>query len=54
MRAEDNQAVKDVELVFIEPAATDKGYGVAQYIKVAGKDVILPPNPGQKLKLRTA
>ena len=54
MRAEDNQAVKDVELVFIEPAATDKGYAVGQYIKVDGKSVILPPTPGQKLKLRTA
>lgn len=54
MRAEDNQAVKDVELVFIEPANTDKGYGVGQYIKVDGKSVILPPSPGQKLKLRTA
>jgi branched-chain amino acid transport system substrate-binding protein len=54
MRAEDNQAVKDVELVFIEPANTDKGYQVGQYIKVDGKSVILPPSPGQKLKLRTA
>ena len=48
------QAVKDVELVFIEPASTDKGYQVGQYIKVDGKSVILPPSPGQKLKLRTA
>jgi branched-chain amino acid transport system substrate-binding protein len=54
MRAEDNQAVKDVELVFIEPAATDKGYAVGQYLKVDGKSVILPPSPGQKLKLRSA
>lgn len=54
MRAEDNQAVKDVELVFIEPASTDKGYQVGQYLKVDGKSVILPPSPGQKLKLRTA
>ena len=54
MRAEDNQAVKDVELVFIEPANTEKGYNVAQYIKVDGKSSILPPSPGQKLKLRTA
>ena len=45
MRAEDNQAVKDVELVFIEPANTEKGYGVAQYIKVDGKSAILPPAP---------
>lgn len=54
MRAEDNQAIKDVELVFIDPANTEKGYAVSQYLKVAGKDVILPPTPGQKLKLRTA
>lgn len=54
MRTEDNQAVKDVELVFIEPANTEKGYQVGQYIKVDGKASILPPAPGQKLKLRTA
>lgn len=54
MRAEDNQAVKDVELVYIEPANTEKGYAVAQYIKVDGRSSILPPSPGQKLKLRTA
>lgn len=54
MRAEDNQAVKDVELVFIEPAQTEKGYAVTQYVKVDGKASILPPLPGQKLKLRTA
>lgn len=54
MRAEDNQAIKDVELVFIEPANTEKGYAVGQYLKIDGKGVILPPTPGQKLKLRTA
>ena len=54
MRPQDNQAVKDVELVFVEPANTEKGYSVTQYIKVDGKSVILPALPGQKLKLRTA
>ena len=54
MRAEDNQAVKDVELVYIEPDNTEKGYKVSQYIKVDGRTSILPPAPGQKLKLRTA
>ena len=54
MRAEDNQAIKDVELVYLEPAATDKGYKVSQYVKVDGKTVIFPPTPGRKLTLRTA
>jgi branched-chain amino acid transport system substrate-binding protein len=54
MRAEDNQTVKDVELVYLEPAPTEKGYTVTQYIKVDGKTVILPPTPGKKLILRTA
>lgn len=54
MRAEDNQAIKDVELVYLEPATTDKGYKVAQYVKVDGKTVIFPPTPGKKLTLRTA
>lgn len=54
MRTEDNQAIKDVELVYIEPANTDKGYKVSQYVKVDGKTVIFPPTPGKKLTLRTA
>lgn len=54
MRAEDNQAIKDVELVYIEPAATEKGYKVSQYVKVDGKTVIFPATPGKKLTLRTA
>lgn len=54
MRAEDNQAVKDVELVFLEPASGEKGYAVTQYVKVDGKASILPPAPGQKLRLRSA
>lgn len=54
MRREDNQAVKDVELVYIEPANTEKGYTVSQYVKVDGKSAILPPAPGKKLQLRTA
>jgi len=54
MRAEDNQAIKDVELVYLEPANTDKGYNVTQYLKVDGKSALLPPTPGKKLSLRTA
>ena len=54
MRAEDNQAIKDVELVYLEPATTDKGYKVTQYVKVDGKTVIFPATPGKKLTLRTA
>jgi branched-chain amino acid transport system substrate-binding protein len=54
MRAEDNQAIKDVELVYIEPAATEKGYKVSQYVKIDGKSVIFTPTPGKKLVLRTA
>lgn len=54
MRAEDNQAIKDVELVYLEPATTDKGYKVSQYVKVDGKTVIFPPTPGKKLTLRTS
>jgi branched-chain amino acid transport system substrate-binding protein len=54
MRPEDNQVVKDVELVFLEPANTEKGYAVKEYVKVDGKSSIMPPTPGQKMKLRTA
>jgi branched-chain amino acid transport system substrate-binding protein len=54
MRPEDNQTIKDTELVFIEPANNDKGYAVKEYVKVDGKSVIFPPRPGQKLQLRKA
>lgn len=54
IRPEDNQAVKDTELVFIEPADNPKGYAVKEYVKVDGKSVIFPPRPGQKLELRKA
>ncbi|MGB3069905.1 MAG: ABC transporter substrate-binding protein [Ottowia sp.] len=54
MRAEDNQAIKDVELVYIEPASNAKGYKVSNYTKIAGKTVLFPATPGKKLNLRTA
>lgn len=54
MRPEDNQTVKNVELVYLEPANTEKGYAVKEYVKVDGKSSIMPPTPGQKMKLRTA
>lgn len=54
MRPEDNQTIKDTELVYIEPADNPKGYTVKEYVKVDGKSVIFPPRPGQKLQLRKA
>ncbi len=54
MRAEDNQVIKDVEMIYIEPdAGNPKGYKVSDYVKVDGNTVIEPPAPGQKMELRT-
>ncbi|KIN70966.1 ABC branched chain amino acid transporter, periplasmic ligandbinding protein [Sulfitobacter noctilucae] len=54
MRAEDNQAIKDVELIYIEPKPdTEKGYAVTDYVKVEGTSVIEPPSPGQAVELRS-
>lgn len=53
MRAEDNQAIKDVELIYIEPNASGPlGYKVTDYVKVDGNTVIEPPTPGEPMKLR--
>ncbi|EAQ04810.1 ABC branched chain amino acid transporter, periplasmic ligandbinding protein [Pseudooceanicola batsensis HTCC2597] len=55
MRAEDNQAIKDVELIYIEPdAEAKKGYAVTDYKKVDGNTVIEPATPGQAVELRSA
>lgn len=53
IRAEDNQAIKDIELIRIEPDATaEAGYRVTDFRKVDGKAVIEPPTPGEPMKLR--
>lgn len=52
IRPEDNQAIKDTELVFLEPADTEKGYRVKEYVKVDGKSVIFPPSPGKAMTFR--
>jgi branched-chain amino acid transport system substrate-binding protein len=53
MRAEDNQVIKDVEMIYIEPDASDpKGYKVTDYVQVDGNTVIEPAMPGQKMELR--
>ena len=53
MRAEDNQVIKDVEMIYIEPDASNpKGYKVSDYVKVDGNTVIEPAAPGQKMQLR--
>ena len=54
IRAEDNQAVKDVELIYIEPdASAPRGYRVTETIRIDGPSVMEPPTPGQPLKLRS-
>lgn len=54
VRAEDNQAIKDVELMYIQPdASAERGYRVAETIRIDGALVVEPPSPGEKLKLKT-
>jgi len=54
IRAEDNQAVKDVELIYIEPdSAAERGYKVSEVIRIDGESVIEPPAPGQPMTLKT-
>lgn len=54
IRAEDNQAIKNAELAFLEPSASEQsGFVVTDYISVNGADVIEPASPGAKLDLKT-
>ncbi|MBX3529437.1 MAG: ABC transporter substrate-binding protein [Rhizobiaceae bacterium] len=52
MRPEDNQAIKDIEAVYVEPADNAAGWRVADAAKVAGDSMIEPPTPGQKLEMK--
>lgn len=51
MRPEDNQAIKDVEAVYVEPYDVPEGWAVTDAAKVTGDDMIEPPSPGVKLEL---
>jgi len=54
IRAEDNQAVKDVELMYIEPdASAPRGYKVTETIRIDGESVIEPATPGEPMQLKT-
>jgi branched-chain amino acid transport system substrate-binding protein len=54
IRAEDNQAIKNAELAFIEPSeSAESGFEVTDYISIDGASVIEPAGPGKKLELTT-
>jgi branched-chain amino acid transport system substrate-binding protein len=53
IRAEDNQAIKDLEMIQIEPdASADVGFKVSDYVKIPGAGVIEPATPGKAMVLR--
>ena len=55
IRAEDNQAIKNLEMIYLEPdPASDVGFKVSDYLQIEGAGVVEPATPGQKLQLRTA
>lgn len=52
IRAEDNQAIKNAELAFIEPSAdAPDGFAVTDYVSLEGDKVVEPANPGQMLDI---
>ncbi|SEO67204.1 amino acid/amide ABC transporter substrate-binding protein, HAAT family [Salinihabitans flavidus] len=54
IRAEDNQAIKNAEMAFIEPSnSAEAGFEVTDSISIDGADVIEAANPGEKLELTT-
>ena len=52
LRAEDNQGIKDIELVLLKAADNELGADVAEFVRIPGADVIEPPTPGQPLSFR--
>lgn len=54
LRAEDNQAIKSVEIIRISPKADNPdGFVVTDFVSVPGESVVEPARPGQKLELKT-
>ncbi|RBI71943.1 branched-chain amino acid ABC transporter substrate-binding protein [Roseovarius sp. TE539] len=54
IREEDNQAVKNAELAFIEPSSSeDSGFAVTDYVSLDGETVVEPARPGKTLDLST-
>lgn len=54
IRAEDNQAIKNVELMKIEPSSeTESGFAVTDYKSIPGEKAIEPAAPGKKLELKS-
>ena len=49
IRPEDNQAIKDIEAVYIKPSDNESGWEVSDQAKVDGAPMIEPPSPGEKL-----
>ena len=54
IRAEDNQAVKDVELMHLEPDPdAPRGFRVSETLRIDGAAVVEPPSPGTPMELRS-
>ena len=54
LRAEDNQAIKSVEIIRISPKADNPdGFAVTDFVSVPGDSVVEPARPGQKLELKS-
>ncbi|MEY8839097.1 ABC transporter substrate-binding protein [Cribrihabitans sp. XS_ASV171] len=52
LRAEDNQAVKNAELAYIEPSSeAESGFEVTDYVSLDGENVVEPARPGEMLDL---
>lgn len=54
IRAEDNQAIKDVEMCRLSASdEAESGFAVTDYVKVEGEKLIEPATPGEALELKT-
>ncbi len=53
IRGEDNQAICNVDLIYITSDSNERGYRVAETRVIPGADVIEPPTPGKPLVYKT-
>jgi branched-chain amino acid transport system substrate-binding protein len=53
IRAEDNQAIKNAEIIKIGPSDTaESGFEVTDYVSLDGNAIIEPPSPGKRMELK--
>lgn len=52
LRKEDHQAVLDLNFIKIEPDSTERGWKVADFVRIPGSEIIEPATPGKAVEFK--